>query len=408
MDKIPPGVNFTFLADACHSGGLIDSEKEQISDRHAHGAGLSPGRRSKPRPEARPGNRPPVRAGDEGLMGPVVADGIELGRAGGDQRGGKTNSRMGAVGQALGSRFNHRGSPGDHHGDGEFDPQDIDAYGQQPESPFENKYTEGGSAYAPDHQSLHENGDTGEHASTRFKVDQSSVVSPRVKTQEKQKQKKSDHTDRLGYCTDHTNFMKSTTTEPNVGYVVESIGYTSDVRYMQSAPSEPMTGFADRGFGYTPERMFEVPAGRPHPGSYNPSEEAYRGPPVGYPAEDVEFDRPAKPLRSVVDEYGYPVGIPYERPPRAAMDDEGFEFPPRGSYERPLRPMADDDYSYSSGGAFARPLRPLDEGFPEASEGVYRRPYRAEDTYGRPDDSYDRYDLIKFLTSPFRLPVNSH
>ncbi|CAM6020532.1 unnamed protein product [Sphagnum balticum] len=30
VNKIPSGVTFTFISDSCHSGGLIDSEKEQI------------------------------------------------------------------------------------------------------------------------------------------------------------------------------------------------------------------------------------------------------------------------------------------------------------------------------------------------------------------------------------------
>lgn len=32
VDKIPVGVTFTFMSDSCHSGGLIDSTKEQIGD----------------------------------------------------------------------------------------------------------------------------------------------------------------------------------------------------------------------------------------------------------------------------------------------------------------------------------------------------------------------------------------
>lgn len=32
MNKIPVGVTFTFMSDSCHSGGLIDSTKEQIGN----------------------------------------------------------------------------------------------------------------------------------------------------------------------------------------------------------------------------------------------------------------------------------------------------------------------------------------------------------------------------------------
>ncbi|ONK61509.1 uncharacterized protein A4U43_C08F30670 [Asparagus officinalis] len=30
VDRLPPGVSFTIISDSCHSGGLIDKEKEQI------------------------------------------------------------------------------------------------------------------------------------------------------------------------------------------------------------------------------------------------------------------------------------------------------------------------------------------------------------------------------------------
>lgn len=41
MDRLPPGVSFTIISDSCHSGGLIDKEKEQIgpstaTDQTAH------------------------------------------------------------------------------------------------------------------------------------------------------------------------------------------------------------------------------------------------------------------------------------------------------------------------------------------------------------------------------------
>jgi len=32
VNKIPPGATFTFISDSCHSGGLIDSAKEQIGN----------------------------------------------------------------------------------------------------------------------------------------------------------------------------------------------------------------------------------------------------------------------------------------------------------------------------------------------------------------------------------------
>lgn len=40
VDCLPPGVSFTIISDSCHSGGLIDQEKEQI------GPSTSPRRRA--------------------------------------------------------------------------------------------------------------------------------------------------------------------------------------------------------------------------------------------------------------------------------------------------------------------------------------------------------------------------
>ncbi|CAK9212695.1 unnamed protein product [Sphagnum troendelagicum] len=45
VNQIPDGVTFTFLSDSCHSGGLIDSEKEQIGGGTGAGGAGAPGRR---------------------------------------------------------------------------------------------------------------------------------------------------------------------------------------------------------------------------------------------------------------------------------------------------------------------------------------------------------------------------
>uniref|UniRef100_A0A7I4BQ31 Peptidase C14 caspase domain-containing protein n=1 Tax=Physcomitrium patens TaxID=3218 RepID=A0A7I4BQ31_PHYPA len=130
VDRIPPGCNFTFIADACHSGGLIDNEKEQIGDRYSMGEGGPLGGR--PRPPLRP------EAGGGGLTD-LVAEGIEAFSGAG---GGKQNSFMGMVGQALGSRLNIRGLPGDD--DREYDPKLTDPYARQPGSPYDRGYADGG------------------------------------------------------------------------------------------------------------------------------------------------------------------------------------------------------------------------------------------------------------------------
>jgi len=40
VNEISPGATFTFISDSCHSGGLIDAEKEQIGDSEGGGGGL--------------------------------------------------------------------------------------------------------------------------------------------------------------------------------------------------------------------------------------------------------------------------------------------------------------------------------------------------------------------------------
>jgi hypothetical protein len=49
VDRVPRGATFTMVSDSCHSGGLIDQEKEQIGpgaaadpDLHAHGVRFLP------------------------------------------------------------------------------------------------------------------------------------------------------------------------------------------------------------------------------------------------------------------------------------------------------------------------------------------------------------------------------
>lgn len=37
MNQIPAGASFTFISDSCHSGGMIDKEKEQIGGGSSYG-----------------------------------------------------------------------------------------------------------------------------------------------------------------------------------------------------------------------------------------------------------------------------------------------------------------------------------------------------------------------------------
>jgi len=271
-------------------------------------------------------------------------------------RGRNNNPIMNAVGQALGSRFNRL--PGDDK-NREFDPQEIDAYARQPESPYERRYVEEGvpeRSYARrDPREVetggYEDGGSGYPAGY-----------------ERREVRGSDRPYAgSGY---NQKYTKKTPMKPVTGYVDVSLGYNYNVNYMQSGSSIPETGYAERAFGYSTERPYDRP-GSPYSGGYAP--EATFGRPVG-------------------DDYGYPPRGTYERPPIPA-DDE-FGYPPRGAYERPVRP-ADDDYGYP-----ARPVRPIDDDYRYSSEGASRRPekgnygHAAEDAYGRAqEDPYDRQVL---------------
>lgn len=329
-------MNFTFIADSCHSGGLIDSEKEQIGDRYSSGG--------RPRP---PGlGRPPVGGG--GLMD-LVSEGAEAYASAGG--GARNNPIMNVVGQALGSRFNRM--PGDEK-NREFDPQEIDAYGRLPESSYEQRYVEGGMPEYPTERP-YERRDPREVETGNYEDGGSGYPAgyERLETR---------GSDRPYAGSAYSQkYMKKTPMKPATGYANETLGYTSDVKYMQSGPSVPETGYTERAFGYPTERPYDGP-GSPYSGSYAP--EATFGRPVG-------------------NDYGYPPRGPYERP-AIPVDDE-FGYPPRGAYERPLRP-AEDDYGYP-----ARPLRSMEDDYRYPSEGASRRRHGTEDPYVRADeDPYDR------------------
>lgn len=343
-------MNFTFIADACHSGGLIDSEKEQIGDQYG---GVRPsGGRLRPPGVGRPS------AGGGGLMD-LVAEGVEAYASSGG--GGRNNNPiLNVVGQALGSRFNRL--PGDKNR--EFDPQEIDAYGRQPESPYERRYVEGGLP-----ERSYDRRDPREIEPGSYE-DAGSGYPAGYERQEAR------GSDRPYAGSGYTQkYMKKTPMKPAMGYADVGLGGTSNVNYMQSGISIPETGYAERAFGYSTERPYDRP-GSPYSGSYGP--EATFGRPVG-------------------DDYGYPPRGAYERPP-IPVDDE-FGYPPRGAYERPVRP-GDDDYGYPARpvrpaeddyGYPARPVRPIDEDYRYPSEGASRRPEKG--SYGlAAEDAYDRED----------------
>jgi hypothetical protein len=336
-------VNFTFIADACHSGGLIDSEKGQIGDQYSSGG--------RPRP---PGlGRPPV--GGERTDGfserrDLVSEGVGAYASAG---GGKNNPIMSVAGQALGSRSNRM--PDDEK-NREFDPQEIDANGRLPESPYERRYVEGGMPEFPTER-LYERQDPREVVMGSYEDGGYERRGTRG-------------SDRPYAGSSYTQkFMRKTPTKPATGYANETLGSTPTVKFMQSGLSVPETGYADRAFGFPTERPYDGP-GSPYSGGY--------GRPVG-------------------DDYGYPPRGAYDRP--AIPGDDEFGYPSRGAYERPLRP-ADDDYGYPGRplrsdeddyGYPARPLRSLEDDYRYPSEAASWRRHGTEDSYVRAeDDPYDR------------------
>lgn len=343
-------MNFTFIADACHSGGLIDSEKEQIGDQYSSGG--------RPRP---PGlGRPAVGGG--GLMD-LASEGIEAYTSAG---GGRNNTIMNVVGQALGSRFNR--TPGDEK-NREFDPQEIDAYGRQPESPYERRYAEGGMPEYPTERP-YERREPREVETGSYDDDGSGYAAG----YERRDTRGSDRP-YAGSAAYAQKYMQKAPTRPATGYAPETRGYTATVKFMQSGLSVPETGYAERTFGYPTEGPYDGP-GSPYPGGY--ASEATFGRPVGddlgYPPRGG-YDRPAIPGD---DEFGYPPRGAYDRQLRPADDDYGYPA-------RPIRP-ADDDYTYP-----ARPTRPIDDGYRYSSEGDFRRRHGTEDSYvGTEGDPYAR------------------
>lgn len=116
VNKIPVGVTFTFLSDSCHSGGLIDSTKEQIGDSVVNYASL------------------PSNAADGGGLVGLVGKGIDA--FGGDQEEGepeeeeKQSGFRGFLSKAKAKIKEHTS----HRGDGEprpDTPQNLDFDGQQ-------------------------------------------------------------------------------------------------------------------------------------------------------------------------------------------------------------------------------------------------------------------------------------
>ena len=337
-------MNFTFIADACHSGGLIDSEKEQIGDQYSSGG--------RPRPSG-PG-RPPVGGG--GLMD-LVSEGVEAYASSG---GGRNNPVTNVVGQALGSRFNRM--PGDEK-NREFDPQEIEAYGRLPESPYERRHAEGGMSEYPTERP-YERRDPREVETGNYEDSGSGYPAGH----ERRETRGSDRPYAGSAYTE--KYMKRTPMEPATGYAKETLGYTSNIKFMQSGHSVPETGYAEKAFGYPTERPYDGP------GDYAP---------------EATFGRPVR------DDYGYPPRGAYDRP--AIPGDDEFGYPPQGAYERPVRP-ADDDYGYPTRpirvadddyGYPARPLRSIEDDYRYPPEGASRRRYGTEDSYIRAEeDPYNR------------------
>lgn len=111
VNKIPVGVTFTFLSDSCHSGGLIDSTKEQIGDTVVNYVSL------------------PSNAGDEGSLFGLIGKGIDA--LDGDEEEGETEEKKsgfrGFLSKAKAKIKDHASRRGNgDDGEGRPDTQNFD------------------------------------------------------------------------------------------------------------------------------------------------------------------------------------------------------------------------------------------------------------------------------------------
>ncbi|KAG0559092.1 hypothetical protein KC19_10G078600 [Ceratodon purpureus] len=102
VNKIPVGVTFTFLSDSCHSGGLIDSTKEQIGDTVVNYASL------------------PSNAGDEGSLFGMIGKGIDA-FDGEEGEGGEAQEKSGFRGFLSKAKAKIK-DHASHRGEGEARP----------------------------------------------------------------------------------------------------------------------------------------------------------------------------------------------------------------------------------------------------------------------------------------------
>lgn len=103
VNKIPVGVTFTFVSDSCHSGGLIDSTKEQIGNTPMNYASL------------------PSNAGEGGGLLGRISKGIDAldGEEGEGETGEKKSGFRGLLSKAKAKLQDHAGS---RKGDGDERP----------------------------------------------------------------------------------------------------------------------------------------------------------------------------------------------------------------------------------------------------------------------------------------------
>lgn len=119
VNKIPVGVTFTFLSDSCHSGGLIDSTKEQIGNTVVQYASL------------------PSNAGDGGNLFGLIGKGIDA--FDGEEEEGEPEQKSGFRGflsKAKNKLKEHAASRGPRDG------QDGEARPDTEKFDFESQYLE--------------------------------------------------------------------------------------------------------------------------------------------------------------------------------------------------------------------------------------------------------------------------
>ncbi|KAH9562608.1 hypothetical protein CY35_05G081300 [Sphagnum magellanicum] len=316
VNEIPPGVSFTFIADSCHSGGLIDHEKQQIGNTpHAAGPSLLSGGRPEGRP-TRPEGGPtrPTRpeagmgGGDGGLVG-MVAQGLEAYPGG--QQGGRNGGLMGVVAEGLESEFGQRSLPVDQGNKGFVPPELEQASGR-------GGFTERG--FAGNEKGAHAYPETSDYPS------EGAYHRPEGTRRDYMQTSYGRHGSPEGaYGKPELGRHPEIFDYPSEGAYYRPEGIRRD--YMESSygvHGPPQGAYGEPELGRHPEAVYGMPDGgrqrHPEDARYGYPGETYGGPEDGrYGHPEGAYGRPQEQR---------PISGPYERP------EEGIYSYPGGSHGR--------------------------------------------------------------------------